>query len=413
MDTDVLRWFKLVAEGATVTEVSELHAVTQSGVSRALARLEAQAGTPLLERSGRTLRLTRTGEVFKPHVDRLLGELRAGLDAVAQFVSPETGTVVVAFPQSLGSWLVPDLLGSFRAAHPGVGFLLTHARDELHGLPLDGGSTDMEIGTRRFRTGTEAVRPGDLAVRTQRIGVEPLRLALPSSHPLAARPPATRKPAARPLATRPLTTGPAGPGRPADPGGQGIGLAEVAAEPFIALRATSGLRKLGDDLCAAAGFRPKVVFEGDDLSNVRGLVAAGLGVAIVPAPRAGSPVAGPGPVRYLPILDDGAERDIYLTWPADKPLLPAAELFRGHVIDTVSSGRIRPVSGLAAFAVGGDQGHEQVVDDRRDPRRGDGLERHQQVMADQVKRHRQHGRGNRLQVDLAALVRAAEHLVRP
>jgi LysR family transcriptional regulator, transcription activator of glutamate synthase operon len=315
MDTDVLRWFQLVAGGMTVTEVSELEMVTQSGVSRALARLEAQAGTPLLERSGRTLRLTRTGEVFKPHVDRLLAELRDGLDAVAQFVSPETGTVAVAFQQSLGSWLVPDLLGSFRAAHPGVGFRLTHARDELHGLPLDGGATDLEIGTRRFRTGAEATRPGDLAVRTQRIGNEPLRLALPAAHPLAARP------------------------------GTGIRLADVAAESFIGLRPTSALRQLGDDLCAAAGFRPKVVFEGDDLSNVQGLVAAGLGVAIVPAPRVGSPVAGPGPVLYLPILDEGAERDIYLTWPADKPLLPAAELFRRHVIDTVGAGRIRPVSG--------------------------------------------------------------------
>ena len=315
MDTDVLRWFQLVAGGMTVTEVSELEMVTQSGVSRALARLEAQAGTPLLERSGRTLRLTRTGEVFKPHVDRLLAELRDGLDAVAQFVSPETGTVAVAFQQSLGSWLVPDLLGSFRAAHPGVGFRLTHARDELHGLPLDGGATDLEIGTRRFRTGAEATRPGDLAVRTQRIGNEPLRLALPAAHPLAARP------------------------------GKGIRLADVAAESFIGLRPTSALRQLGDDLCAAAGFRPKVVFEGDDLSNVQGLVAAGLGVAIVPAPRVGSPVAGPGPVVYLPILDEGAERDIYLTWPADKPLLPAPELFRRHVIDTVGAGRIRPVSG--------------------------------------------------------------------
>src|SRR5580693_4463727 len=273
VDTDVLRWFKLVAEGVTVTEVSEVEMVTQSGVSRALARLEAQVGTPLLERSGRTLRLTRTGEVFKPHVDRLLDELRGGLDAVAQFVSPESGSVAVAFPQSLGSWLVPDLLGSFRAAHPGVGFRLTHARDELHGLPLDGGATDLEIGTRRFRTGAEATRPGDLAVQTQRIGNEPLRLALPATHPLAARP------------------------------GKGIRLADVAAESFIGLRPTSALRQLGDDLCAAAGFRPKVVFEGHDLSNVQGLVAAGLGVAIVPAPRVGSPVAGPGPVLYPPILD--------------------------------------------------------------------------------------------------------------
>ena len=198
MDTDVLRWFKLVAEGVTVTEVSEAEMVTQSGVSRALARLEAQVGTPLLERSGRTLRLTRTGEVFKPHVDRLLGELRGGLDAVAQFVSPETGTVAVAFQQSLGSWLVPDLLGSFRAAHPGVGFRLTNARDELHGLPLDGGAADLEIGTRRFRTGPEATRPGDLAVQTQRIGNEPLRLALPATHPLAGWAPARTRVSARP-----------------------------------------------------------------------------------------------------------------------------------------------------------------------------------------------------------------------
>jgi LysR family transcriptional regulator, transcription activator of glutamate synthase operon len=354
MDTDVLRWFALVAEGATVTEVSELEMVTQSGVSRALARLESQVGTPLLERSGRTLRLTPTGAVLKPHVDRMLEELRAGLDAVAQFVSPETGTVAVAFQQSLGSWLVPDLLGSFRAAHPTVGFRLMHVRDELHGLPLDGGAADLEIGTRRFRTGAEANRPGDLAVRTQRIGVEPLRLALPASHPLAAhQDDSVRRDGAAWQGDSAGETGGAGPGAGArsgngglvDSGKPGIRLAEVAGEPFIALRTTSALRQLGDRLCAAAGFRPKVVFEGDDLSNVRGLVAAGLGVAIVPAPRAGSPVAGPGPVLYPPILDDGAEREIYLTWPADKPLLPAAELFRRHVIDTVSTGRIRPVSG--------------------------------------------------------------------
>jgi len=317
----VLRWFKLVAEGATVTEVSELEPVTQSGVSRALARLEARVGTPLLQRSGRTLRLTAAGEVFKPYADRMLEQLTGGLDAVAQFVSPETGTVAIAFPQSLGSWLVPDLVRGFRAAHPGVGFHLTHVTDELHGLPLDGGAADLEIGARRFRTGRAAMHPGDLELHTRRIADEPLRLALPSDHRLAV-----------------------GDGLDAIREAGGIRLADVACEPFITLRTTSALRKLGDDLCASAGFRPKVVFEGDDLSNVRGLIAAGLGVAIMPAPRVGSPIAAAGPVRYLPILDEGAVRDLYLTWPADRSLLPAAELFREHVIRTVSAGRIRPVS---------------------------------------------------------------------
>jgi LysR family transcriptional regulator, transcription activator of glutamate synthase operon len=312
VETDVLRWFKLVADGATVTEVSDLEPVTQSGVSRALARLEAEVGTPLLQRSGRTLTPTLAGEVFRPYADGILQQLTDGLAAVAQFVSPDTGTVAIAFQQSLGSWLVPDLVRSFRADHPGVRYSLTEVDDELRGRPLGGGRTDLEVGTRRFRTGREATRPGDLPVWTRQIGVEPLRLALPRDHRLAGHP--------------------------------RIALKDVAGEPFIGLRPTSALRELGDELCLQAGFRPAVVFEGDDLAIVRGLVAAGLGVAIVPAPRAESPEASPGPVRYAGITDDGAQRAIYLTWPADRPLLPAADLFRKHVLRTVIAGRIRPVS---------------------------------------------------------------------
>jgi len=293
----------------TVTEVSDLDTVTQSGVSRALARLETEVGTPLLRRSGRTLRLTRAGEVFKPHVDSLLRRYDDGIAAVSQFISPETGSVALAFQQSLGTWLVPDLVRSFRAKHPNVQFQLTLVRDELHGLPLNGGFADLEIGTRMFRTSPEVMRPGDLAVRTEQIGSEPLRLALPRDHRLSGR--------------------------------QRIRLKDVAKEPFIALRTTSALRELVDDLCRRAGFRPTVVFEGDDLTNLRGLVAAGLGVAVVPAPRAASPEAvADGPVRYLEIADRGAERAIYLTWSAERSLLPAAELFREHVVSRVTVGKV-------------------------------------------------------------------------
>jgi LysR family transcriptional regulator, transcription activator of glutamate synthase operon len=299
MDTDSLRWFQQVAEGTTVTEVSDLQAVTQPGVSRALRRLEAQVGTPLLRRSGRTLRMTAAGEVFKPHVDALLHQLDDGIAAITQLIEPETGTVALAFQQSLGTWLVPDLVRTFRAAHPGVGFRLTQVRDELHSAALDGGQADLEIGTRR---------PGDPAVHSRRVAVEPLRLALPGDHQLASQ--------------------------------QRIHLAEVSREPFVGLRPASALRQLTDDLCQQAGFRPAVVFEGDDLSTVRGFVAAGLGVAIVPAPRAGSPESATGPVLYPEILDTGAEREICLRWPAERRLLPAAELFRRHVITRTTAGRV-------------------------------------------------------------------------
>lgn len=303
MDTDSLRWFQQVADGTTVTEVSDVEEVTQSGVSRALARLEEQVGTPLLRRSGRILRMTHAGAVFKPHVDALLHQLDDGIAAVSQLADPDTGTVALAFQHSLGTWLVPYLVRSFRAAHPDVRFQLTQVRDELHSAPLDGGQADLEIGARR---------PHDPAVHTRQLAIEPLRLAVPRDHRLA--------------------------------GDQSVRLADVAGEPFISLRPASSLRKLTDDLCEEAGFRPDVVFEGDDLSTVRGFVAAGLGVAAVPAPRAGSPESASGPVLYLEILDAGAAREICLTWSAERRLLPAAELFRRHVIARATAGRVPALS---------------------------------------------------------------------
>src|SRR5450755_40883 len=303
METDSLRWFQQVADGTTVTEVSEVEQVTQSGVSRALARLEAEIGTPLLQRSGRILRMTHAGSVFKRHVDAMLHQLDDGIAAVNQLIEPDTGTVALAFQHSLGTWLVPDLVRSFRTGHPYVRFQLTQVRDELHSAPLAGGRADLEIGTRR---------PHDPAIRIRRIALEPLRLALARDHELAGQP--------------------------------RFRLAEVSEEPFVSLRPTSALRRLTDSLCDEAGFEPDVVFEGDDLSTVRGFVAAGLGVAIVPAPRAGSPEAASGPVLYREIIDSGAVREITLTWSAERRLLPAADLFRRHVMRRASAGRVPTLS---------------------------------------------------------------------
>jgi LysR family transcriptional activator of glutamate synthase operon len=299
MDTDALRWFQQVADGTTLTEVSEVEAVTQPGISRALARLEAQVGTPLLRKSGRTLRMTHAGVTFKRHVDSMLHQLDDGIAAVNQLIDPDTGAVALSFQQSLGTWLVPDLVSSFRSAHRSVRFLLTQVRDELLAPALDGGQADLEIGTRR---------PADPALESGLVAVEPLRVAVPRDHALAARP--------------------------------GIDLAEVSEEPFVALRRNSALRQLSDELCAEAGFAPDVVFEGDDLSTVRGFVAAGLGVAIVPAPRQGSPESAAGPLRYCEILDVWAAREITLTWSAERRLLPAAEQFRRHVMARASAGLV-------------------------------------------------------------------------
>lgn len=304
MDTDAIRWFQQVADGVTVTQVSEMERVTQSGVSRALARLESEVGTPLLRRTGRTLRMTPAGAAFKHHVDAMLHQLDDGLAAVNQLIDPETGTVTITFQPSLGTWLVPDLISSFRADHSGVRFDLKPKRDELVTSVRARGGIDLEIST---------LRPTDAGVRWHPLTHEPIRLAVPADHPLAGRP--------------------------------RVALAEAASLTFITIRATSLLHWLCEDLCAQAGFRPDAAFEADDLPTVLGFVAGGLGVAVVPALRgSGSEPATPR-VRYLELTDPAARREIGLAWSQERRLLPAARLFRQHVVHRATAGLLPPLVG--------------------------------------------------------------------
>jgi DNA-binding transcriptional LysR family regulator len=294
MDTDALRWFQQVVDGETVTEVADIYGVSQPGVSRALARLDTEVGSPLLQRAGRILRPTHAGSVFKRHVDALLHNLDDGLAAVDELVDPESGTVTIAFQLSLGTWLVPATISRFRETHPRVRFNLQQSHDALGSSQVAEGRVDLELTARR---------PRNPAVRWQRLLSQPLLLAVPPGHRVAA------------LAE--------------------VSLAEVADAPFVGLDPSWELRTQSDALCRAAGFVPRVEFEGDDLQVVLGFVAAGLGVAIVPG--AGStpdPGAGSGAVALIPIADGGASREVGLAWSEERRLLPSAELFRQHVLAT-------------------------------------------------------------------------------
>ena len=295
VETESLRWFQLVADGVTVTEVADVYRVSQPGVSRALARLEDEVGTPLLHKNGRVLRATHAGSVFKRHVDALLHRLDDGLAAVNELVDPEAGTVAVAFQLSLGTWLVPSLIGRFRHDHPRVQFRLEQSHDAQGSSLVAGGRIDLEFTARR---------PRNPAVHWERLLSQPLALAVPSGHRLAGRPK--------------------------------ISLAEAADSDFVMLRPPWALRQLTGELCSQAGFEPRVAFEGDDLSVVRGLVAAGLGVAVVPRAADERSDDRPGSERLIRLSDPGAFREVGLAWSTERRILPSAELFRQHVLSGIA-----------------------------------------------------------------------------
>jgi DNA-binding transcriptional LysR family regulator len=296
-----LRWFQLVADGATVTEVAELHMVSQPGVSRALARLDREVGTALFQRHGRTLHLTHAGSVFKRHIDTTLHRLDDGLAAVSELLSPETGTVSLSFQLSLGTWLVPQLISGFAQEHPQVRFRLEHSLDSLGSSQVASGNVDLEFTSRR---------PHNPSVTWERLFSQPLCLAVPADHRLARR--------------------------------SRIPLAEAAGEGFVMLRRSWDLRSRSEEMCLAAGFSPTIAYEGDDLPVVLGFVAAGLGVSIVPerdSVHAKTTRTGSRGERLVPLEDQGAFRDIGLAWSKERRLLPSAEQFRQHVITTVRQER--------------------------------------------------------------------------
>lgn len=292
VDTDALRWFQQVADGATVTEVSALEHITQPGLSRALARLEAEVGTPLLRRQGRILRMTEAGSAFKRHVDAMLHDLDDGLATVEQLLDPETGVVDVAFEPSMGTWLLPQLVSGFAAEHPGVRIRL-HRSGDVAERPALADDVDVTLSSRR---------PGGAGGAWARLLSEPVVLVVGARHPLV---------------------------------GQGpVALADLGDETFVTLRTLSPFRQTSDALFEQAGLVPNIAFEADDLATVQGFVAAGLGVAVVPASSLGERC------EVVALSDPGARREIGLVWSEERRLLRSAALFRDHVLRQARAGHL-------------------------------------------------------------------------
>jgi DNA-binding transcriptional LysR family regulator len=267
MDLVTVRWFLRVAETGNVTRAAEELRISQPGLSRAIARLQHDLRAPLFDREGRTLRLNAYGAIFREHAERLVAAEGAARQALAQAADPEHGEVGLAFLHTQGTALVPELLRAYRAAHPRVDFRLTQGSAERIEEQVVQGHADMAI---------TSPRPEGLAWHL-------------------------------------LTTEQ-----------EEVSLTEVADEPFIVLRHRYGLRSIIENLFREAGIRPKIAFEGEEIRTLRGLVAAGLGVAVVPP---GDAVAGIAERVFA-----GARRRIGLVWVADRTRPPAVENFRHFVL---------------------------------------------------------------------------------
>ena len=282
----LLAQFAAVARLEHVTRAAAELAMPQPTLSRAVARLEEELGVALLAREGRTVRLTRAGRIFLGSVERALSEVERGAEAARAEADPTGGRVAFGFLHTMGSEAVPMLLRGFRADHPRVRFQLVQDYTDSMLQRLRAGELDLCL---------VSPRPEGPELTARRLGEQRLRLVVPADHRLAGR--------------------------------QRVRLSEVARDPFVTLEPGYGLRRITDALCAEAGFSPRISFEGEESETLRGLVAAGLGVAVLPP----ATVARPD-VAELQLSSPGARREIALTWVTGRALTPPAEAFRAYVL---------------------------------------------------------------------------------
>jgi DNA-binding transcriptional LysR family regulator len=284
MELRHLRYFLAVAEELHFGRAAARLHIAQPPLSQQIRQLEAELGYPLFLRTQRRVRITEAGAAFRDEARALLERLELAKAAAGRVARGEAGALAVGFVASATYALLPRLYRRFRERHPGVT------------LGLEEMSTAEQVeALRAGRIQVGLARPpvGDDTLHVETLAEEPLVAALPARHPLAAR------------ARLPLRA--------------------LAHEPFVLFprHPRPGWIDVVQEACRAAGFRPAVAQEVLELSTAVTLVAAGIGVSLVPASAQGLRLDG---VAYRP-LQAPAPRTTLVALRRPDELRPVVERF--------------------------------------------------------------------------------------
>jgi DNA-binding transcriptional LysR family regulator len=246
LDVRRMRVLREVAARGSFSAAAESLAYTQSAVSQQIAALEREAGTKLVDRSARGVRLTDAGRVLVEHADAILARLadaEAELEAIAGL---RGGRLRLASFPSAGATIMPEAIARFRERHPAVELTLEPAEPEPSIVKLRAGEVDVVLDiTPGFRP------PGGDGIERLHLLDDPMYVALPAGHALARK--------------------------------RTLKLGELADESWI-LGTTGSCPDVSIFLrsCQLAGFEPRVTFNSDDYFAIQGFVAAGMGASFIP-----------------------------------------------------------------------------------------------------------------------------------
>jgi DNA-binding transcriptional LysR family regulator len=284
-----LRVLKEVAYRGSFSKAAGALDYTQSAVSQQIAALEAETGMTLLERHARGVSLTAAGQTLVGHAEGILAQLDAAEAALAAIAGLRGGRLRMASFPTAGATLMPLAIATFRASYPDVELSLAEGEPEEILPRLRAGELDLAL---LFEfAGQTPLQEGMTRVE---LIEDPMDRALHREHPLATR--------------------------------RALRLEDLHAQAWVQTSRSSPCARHVVRCCHAAGFEPNVAFESDDYQTVQGLVAAGVGVALIPelalsVVREGIAIRGLSPSPPV--------RQVIAASPPGARLVPAAPAMLG------------------------------------------------------------------------------------
>jgi LysR family hydrogen peroxide-inducible transcriptional activator len=286
MEVHQLRYFCAVAETGSFTRAAEREQVAQPSLSQQIMKLEEELGVRLFDRLGRSVRLTDPGQVFLPRARAILSELRAAKEEVVERQSTVSGAVCVGVIPTIAPYFLPSRIASFLRKYPPTSITVVedvtvHLLDRLRN-----GLVDMAIMALPARGHDLDCFP---------LLSERLYALLPKSHELARR--------------------------------RSVLMKELRQEPFLLLRDDHCFRETAIEVCKRARVMPQVVFESGQFSSILGMVAAGLGVSILPEMA----LERRPDCTFVQLADERASRTIGVATLKEHYLSRAPQAFLGHL----------------------------------------------------------------------------------
>lgn len=284
MELRYLRYFVALAEELSFTKAAQRLHISQPPLSIQIAQLEDEIGVPLFKRTSRSVQLTPAGEVFLNDARSILDRVSAACDRARSVGSGLAGRIDIGLSGSQFLGPLPGIIAKYMQSHEGVSIVLHESRPTDQLEELRRGSIDLSIS----RTPVN-----DSVLRSQLLFNDPIVVALPLAHRFVDK--------------------------------REMSLADLANEPFIMLRTeSSSYARLLFDSCVQAGFAPKVVQWVLEVPAITSLVAAGIGVGLVPR----SVTSQSDACVYRELDDDAPRSGVYVVQRCNETSRVAEEFVR-------------------------------------------------------------------------------------